>query len=301
MGNRRESWRRRALAALGFALLPAATAFATEGGGGAYPLGAENFLVGAIPPPGKYFIDYAVHYRATTFRDGSGNSIIPDFKAKVTANAFRYLHVTDIRMLGGNFGWDVVVPVLKVDVTLPGRSQSKEGVGDILVDPLAIIWYTKNYHSVAVFEMFIPTGRYDKADIANLGRNYWTFTPVYAGTYLADNGLEASFRVQYDMNTKNHATDYRSGHEFHVEYNVAQHFGKLALGLNGYYYRQTTDDEVAGAKVGPDGNRGRAFAWGPGVKYQHKNLIFVGPYQRETQVRNRPEGDKFWFKAYVPF
>ena len=32
--------------------------YATELGGGAYPNGAEDFMSGAIPPPGFYFIDY---------------------------------------------------------------------------------------------------------------------------------------------------------------------------------------------------------------------------------------------------
>jgi len=301
MRNRRGGRSSSALAALLFPSLMTATAFATEGGGNTYPVGAENFLAGAAPPPGKYFINYTVHYRASTFRDGSGNSAIPGFKLNVTANAFRFLHITDVRILGGNLGWDVVVPVLKVDVSLPGRSQSKEGLGDIVVDPIGIVWHSNNYHSVALLEVFIPTGRYDKADLANLGRNHWSFAPMYAGTYLAGNGFEASFRAQYDINTRNNATDYRSGHEFHVEYNLAQHFGNLALGLNGYYYKQTTDDRLAGAKVGPDGNRGQAFAWGPGVRYQHKNVSFVGTYQRETHVRNKPEGNKFWVKAYVPF
>lgn len=31
------------------------TALATEGGGGAYPNGAEDFMAGALPPPGTYF------------------------------------------------------------------------------------------------------------------------------------------------------------------------------------------------------------------------------------------------------
>lgn len=31
---------------------------ATEFGGGAYPNGAEDFMAGAVPPPGNYFINY---------------------------------------------------------------------------------------------------------------------------------------------------------------------------------------------------------------------------------------------------
>lgn len=288
------------LAGMATALLTAAPAHATEGGGGAYANGAENFFAGAVPPPGTYFINYAAYYTSRKFRDGNGNSAIPGFKLDVVANGFRFLHVTDVQILGGNWAMHTIVPVLKVDVSVPGRSQTKEGLGDILVDPFAVVWHTKNYHSVAALEIYVPTGDYDKADLANLGRNYLTFGPMYSGTYLTDGGFETSFRLQYDINTRNHATDYRSGHEFHVDYALAQSFGNWSLGLNGYYYKQMTDDKVAGVKVGPDGNRGQVFAWGPAVRYQYKKLNFVAAYQRETNVENRPEGSKFWIKAYIP-
>ncbi len=39
----------------------ACQAFATEGGGGAYPNGAEGFMAGAVPPPGNYVINYALY------------------------------------------------------------------------------------------------------------------------------------------------------------------------------------------------------------------------------------------------
>ena len=31
---------------------------ATQGGGGAYPNGAEDFMSGALPPPGTYLLNY---------------------------------------------------------------------------------------------------------------------------------------------------------------------------------------------------------------------------------------------------
>jgi len=31
------------------------------GGGGSYPEGAESFMVGAVPPPGFYFKNYAYY------------------------------------------------------------------------------------------------------------------------------------------------------------------------------------------------------------------------------------------------
>ncbi|MBS1224301.1 MAG: putative regulatory protein, partial [Proteobacteria bacterium] len=44
------------------ALLASPTVLAFEGAQ-QYPLGAENFMAGALPPPGNYFINYLVHYQ----------------------------------------------------------------------------------------------------------------------------------------------------------------------------------------------------------------------------------------------
>ena len=46
----------------------AGVAHATEGGGGAYHNGAEDFMTGALPPPGNYFINYFNYYSADKFK-----------------------------------------------------------------------------------------------------------------------------------------------------------------------------------------------------------------------------------------
>jgi hypothetical protein len=275
--------------------------FATEGGGGAYPNGAEDFMSGAVPPPGFYFLDYLTYYKADKFKDGSGGKLMPDFDLKVTANVFRFLYVTKQQILSGFWGMQVFIPVLNVDVSVPGRSQSKTGIGDIIVDPFILSWHWKNFHLVTGLDIYIPTGSFDKNNLANLGRNYWTFEPVVGATFISDGGFEVSGKFMYDINTKNDDTDYKSGQEFHFDYTIAQKFGNLSVGLGGYYYKQTTADKLNDVKVGPDGFKGQVFAFGPQVKYDYKNMSFILKYQTETSVKYRPEGDKFWFKFVYAF
>lgn len=272
---------------------------ATEFGGGAYPNGAEDFMAGAVPPPGTYFLDYLTYYKADKFKVGS--SISSPFDLKVTANVFRFLHVTKHQILGGFWGVQVFVPILNVDVTVPGRSQSKTGVGDIIVDPFILSWHWKNFHLVTGLDIYIPTGSFDKNDLANLGRNYWTFEPVVGATFISDSGFEVSGKFMYDFNTKNDDTEYKSGQEFHFDYTIAQKFGNWSVGLGGYYYKQTTADKLNDNKVSPDGFKGQVFAFGPQIKYDYKNMSFILKYQTETSVENRPEGDKFWFKFVYAF
>ncbi len=275
--------------------------FATEGGGGAYPNGAEDFMSGAVPPPGTYFLNYLTYYTADKFKDGDGNSLVPNFDLKVTANVFRLLHVTKTQILGGYWGFHVFVPIVNVDVSLPFGSQSKTGLGDIIVDPFVLSWHSKNWHFATGLDIYIPTGDFDKNRLANVGRNYWTFEPIIAVTYLSDNGFDVSGKFMYDFNTENKDTNYRSGQEFHFDYTVAKKFDNISLGLGGYYYKQITADKQNGQKVGSDGNKGQAFAIGPQVKYDHKNMSFILKYQKEMSVENRPDGDKFWFKFVYAF
>ncbi|MCM8814716.1 MAG: transporter [Candidatus Omnitrophica bacterium] len=278
----------------------AVASFATEGGGGAYPNGAEDFMAGAVPPPGFYYINYMVGYFSDTFRDSRGKSSVPGFKLTVIGNVSRLIYVTDKKILGGNWAMHMLVPLVNVDVKTPAGDDSKFGLGDIFIDPCIVSWHSKNLHSAAGVEIIIPTGAYDKKDIANVGRNYWTIEPVFAFTYLSDSGWEISGKFMYDINFENDATDYKSGQEFHCDYTIGKRINsRWTAGIGGYWYIQTTDDKQNGIKVG-DGNKGNVFAIGPQIKYDSGKLSFILKYQKEISVENKPEGSKVWLKIVAP-
>ena len=58
-------------------LILSSLCFATENGGGAYPNGAEDFMSGAVPPPGFYYINYTVGYFSDVFADSKGKIPCP--------------------------------------------------------------------------------------------------------------------------------------------------------------------------------------------------------------------------------
>jgi len=295
-----------AAAGLAAALALATPAAATEGGGGHYPNGAEDFMVGALPPPGTYFINYLSWYSADSFRDDSGDKLFDDFDLDVVANTLRLVHVTDYKFLGANWAVHAFLPLVNVDVSrriappFDRESDSRFGLGDIIIDPFILGWHGKNWHLITGLDIYVPTGAYDKNDLANIGRNYWTFEPVVAFTYLSDGGFEVSAKLMYAFNTENNDTNYQSGQEFHMDYTLGYHTGPWSLGIGGYYYQQTTDDEL-NSRTFMDGFRGRAFAIGPQVKYDYQNMAFTLKYQAETNVENRPDGNSLWFKFLYAF
>jgi hypothetical protein len=278
------------------------SAFATEGGGGAYPNGAEDFMMGALPPPGTYFLDYVDYYSATSLKGHGGDDLVPKFDLDVAVNVFRLVHVTKCEILGASWGMHAFLPLAHIDVDATMGEDDRSGMGDIIVDPFILGWHSKNLHITTGLDIYLPLGSYDEDRLANIGRNYWTFEPVAGLTYLSDTGVELSGKFMYDINLENTDTNYKSGQEFHFDYTAGYHVDKnLAMGLGGYYYYQTTDDEKNGDKVGTDGFKGRVMAIGPQAAYNYKNMAFTLKWQKEFEAKNRPEGNNFWGKFMYAF
>jgi hypothetical protein len=272
-------------------------ACATEGGGGAYANGVEDFMTGALPPPGTYFINYLNYYTASRFNDGNGNSVVPNFNVDAYAEVLRFVHVTNYKILGASYGYHAILPIVYEQVRTPSGNDSRTGLGDLAVDPFILGWHSKNFHMVTGLDIYLPIGTYDQYEAANTGRNYWTFEPAVALTYLSDEGIELSSKFMYDINTKNQTTNYLSGQEFHFDYTIGYHMSSTwAFGLGGYYYKQMSNDELNGAKVGVDGFAGQVFAIGPQVQYNYKKMSFTFKWQSEVDAENRPEGSKLWLK-----
>lgn len=272
--------------------------FATEGGGGVYTNGIENYLASAFPPKGVYYLAYAAHYDADRLMGADGRIPI-DFRLKVNALAPRVVWVTDQTVFGGKLGFDVVLPLLDVTLNVNGMRDRKQGIGDMIFGA-GLGWnHSARLHTMYIFDTFIPTGDYDKNAVVNLGRNYWAMEHVVGLTYTQASGLNADLKLMLDVNFKNSATNYKSGKELHADYAVGWGFGNgWVAGAGGYLYKQIDDDRQNGVDIG---NRGQAFAIGPSIKYENgKGLVIIAKWQKERKVENRPEGSNFMIKTVLP-
>ncbi|MBK5304497.1 MULTISPECIES: SphA family protein [Gammaproteobacteria] len=273
---------------------------ATEGGGSSYPMGAENYMTGAMPPPGFYGQIFAESYRADRLLDNRGQRAVDDFHLSADVIAPRLIWVTEQKILDGALAFHVNVPLVDLRVEVNGQHQNKTGLGDIIFGPALGYHYSEKFHAIYAVDVFAPTGRYDRGDLANIGRNYWAFEPIAAFSYVDPAGVNADIKMMYDFNLRNAATDYRSGQELHADYSLGWGFGNgWVVGVGGYVYRQTTDDRQDGERI--EDNKGRAFAIGPSIKYASNSGWFVtAKWQKESEVRNRPEGEAYWVKLTVP-
>lgn len=285
------------------ALLSAASSgFATEGGGSTYPIGAENHLAGAAPPPGVYVLEYVNHYSADRLNGATGQAIpVPGFKVRAVAAATRIAWSTQQPLLGGNVVAHAILPLVNVKVSAGGQSSSRSGLGDISLGAGVAWHHSPQLHSVAALDLVLPVGSYDVNRSVNIGRNHASLQPAYLVSWIDPTGLNADAKIALNFNRTNKATDYRSGTEFNVDYALGWGLGNgWVLGVAGHLYQQLTEDKLNGQTV--SGSKGRSYALGPNVKYDSgKGWFITAKLSQEMSVRSRAEGQQFWLKTVIPF
>ncbi len=275
--------------------------WATEGNGlGVYPDGLENFLSGALPPPGVHALVYAGGARYDKVRGDRGQSIGPaDFNVDVRAVVPRVVWVTQHQVLGGQLAFEALAPLLNVDVTAGGRSFSKSGLGDVVLGSALGYHHAPDLHSAVGVDVYLPTGSYSVTDPASLGRNILTWQPLVAVSYMPAQGLNIDLKAMWDINGRNGKTDTRSGQALHADYALGWGLGHgWVVGVAGHVYRQLTEDS------GPNAGTGKAEsnAFGPSFRYADgKGLLITAKWQNEFGVRNRVQGQSLWVKASLPF
>ncbi len=269
-------------------------------------LGAEGLYVGALPPPGFYLIDYTLYYRATEFHGHHGGDVntppFTDFEAWALANVVRGLYVANTTILGANPAWHVVIPYVHKSLSSDFFDQDKTGLGDIYVSPIILGWHRPPWHWAAGLDVIMPTGKYHKGDVNNIGNNHWTFEPAAALSYIGESGFMADTKLMYDFHTEDHALDYREGQQFHLDYNVGYAFGaqkQWRAGICGYYLTSLQNDKFEDKTI--HGSKEKVFAIGPAVSYQLGRLSIEVKVQKEIMAQNRPEGVATWLKLIYAF
>lgn len=283
---------------------------ATEGGGTAYPLGVATINPGLEPtPPGLNFITYNTYYTASHTRNSTGGDALPGFHVNlyVTAPRLDYTLPEGVLPHGWHFGLQVVQPVFGTELytRAPGRQGAKfwtAGLGDTTFAPFVLgyagesSWFGRFATKIKIAQIF-PTGEYDPRLSLNKGRNYYSFEPQYGIQFFPTARFTFGANITYIYNWENDVSHYRSGQELAIE-PVAEFspVANLWAGPQGYIYRQLSADRLNGHEY-QDGHFGRAYAIGPQIRYTVPGVSVVGKWQHEFDVRNRPDGERFWLQA----
>ena len=307
-----------------FALLTTPALFAEEGGSGHYMPGAAASFIDAFPgrtslaavPTYTYYQGEANANRQIPIIGGTALRL----EATVNALSVPLIYQTPIELLGGHYAAGVVLPFARVETTgsltfantnIPSgfRRDTASGLGDVALLPFMLGWTNGDLKYDTRLLVYAPTGEYDQNDLANVGKNYWSFEPVVSLSYISSKiGLEVTTFAGVTFNTKNEDTDYQTGTQFHADLTVAQHLplgkkGLIGLGANAFYYQQISGDSGAGAVLGDF--EGRTVGVGPVLSYVTKagqtDVIAEVKWLPELDTKGRLEGDYVWFKVALLF
>jgi hypothetical protein len=266
-------------------------------------------------PEGLNTFLFYQHYTASQLKDNDGNdnSRVASFKIRADAVAVRLSFVwPGVKIFGANVETRLIqaysMTELTLDLARPAplspldKGGSRSGFADTLFVPFILGWHSQTYHQMAGVETQLPTGTYDANAPVNIGRNYYEMSPFYALTWFPTDKIDISAKFRYGFNTTNRATNYHSGDEAAIEFSSGYHITRaLTAGINGYIYRQTTDDTQNGVAVNGNGNRGCVDALGPYLKYSFTPKIAMSlKLQQEFDARNRPQGTRVWAQVSLP-
>jgi hypothetical protein len=287
---------------------------AAETGFSTYGLGGAAFGAGVTPPPGTYVTTAVGYYTGNIEGNVTfGNAVIDvALKVKFLSVALNGLYVPERKVLGGNLGLGLTVPVGFVDFDaratlgpLAGqRSTDGPGLGDI-VPRAQVGWQHGDLAHTLYVQGVLPTGRYEPSFSPNIGLHRpgidtgWAFTWTDKTHKLQFNGA-----VGVTFNFENTDTNYKTGDELHFEWAIGREFSPgLVLGIVGYDYRQLTGDSGSGATLGPF--KGNVDAVGLGFSYT--TLVGATPWiinarhYQEYAAERRFEGSMSIFSVTTRF
>lgn len=274
---------------------------ATENGGSVYPVGAETVLPGLTPAAGQTDLyEFTAFYQANGLMNAQGKTELPRFNLGIEAAALKLAHGWGIKFLGGNLVSTLAVPWEFVTLTTPAGTLQKTGIGNSAIGAAYLAYHNGNLAWWYGMDTWTPGFAYAKGSPLNIGEHYWASTPTGAFTWLPDQSrAEISSRFSYFFNYQDAATQYHSGNEFIWEFDTMRAIKRISVGVNGYFYKQTTGDTLAGLPMN-HGNFGRDMAIGPELRGALGKFPLIVKYQRDTLVENKPRGNMFWFQMGVP-
>lgn len=266
---------------------------------GHYINGIEGIKLGTVPNPGLYYKMYNVLYHSNKLMDGKGNEVNIDFDITVYANVHRFIYITKKKILGADFGMNVIIPLVSTDIAI-GASRINDhqfALSDITVEPILLAWHKKRYDLVAALAAVVPVGKYNKDFPASAGKGMWTGMINVGGTYYLDQNKSWAISAlsRYEIHSKKRDYAVTPGDIFQFEWAFSKTFLKEKIiwevGLTGYAGWQISNDKGADVFYNAN-NHDRQFGIGPEISIiiPKSNIVFSLRAQQEFGVLDRAQG-----------
>ena len=290
---------------------------------GSHSLGDFGVQSGSQPQPGFYAALFYLRYDADTIKDADGNVVrlSPSAPGSIAVAAVAPLawYVSKAKILGANYGAMMVLPFANASIEAPAFAFGETidtSVSDLLVRPLDLGWHTPRADVTAGFQLYMPTGRYERGGSENIGKGMWTYEPFVGTTVYFDEKRTVSLAATayWELHGKKEDTDVKVGQILTLQGGLGKSFLGGGLIVGAAYYGQwklTEDQLVEFALPGqpPIGvnfpGKHRVFALGPDVTLpvasQSKLFALVNiRYLWESGAQLKTEGQTLVVTATFP-
>jgi len=273
-----------------------------------YGVGFEGIKGSTLPPPGFYLRDYNIIYVANDINNAAGHNIAPgNFQGLVYVQVPRLIYISDIKVLGGYIGADLVplfeyvslknAPLPKPPYGPGGLfTGSKFGIADAYTES-TLQWHPGQFDIGAAVGVNMPTGTSGQPDSPGLG--YWGPQLTLGVTWYPDEAKTwaVSALNRYEFNSEDrdlHAFHVTPGEAYTLEWAVSktlkdvnQTFKAIDLGVVGYYQQRvtaSTGDQPVAEMFYP---YSRVAAIGPEINVDFPFVMASLRYNYEFMADNR--------------
>lgn len=256
-----------------------------------YPPGIHGINAGSMPSPGLVVRDYNLFYSSDHLNGPTGDRTAPaNFDAFTYANVIRPIWITDVKVLGGYLGTDVVVPLIYRSLESGKFDDSSFGLGDIFAE-LSLSWHLKQFDFCMGAGEWMPTGESAPKPTTRAGLGFWTTMFTLGGTWFIDSNRTwtVSALNRYEVsNTDAPGSETTTGDAWTIEWGLGKAFNKtISAGVVGYYQAKVTGD------TGPHPQPlNRVAAIGPEIDlaFPTQKLVLALRYDYEFFSENRAQG-----------
>ena len=197
-----------------------------------------------------------------------------DFNVHSATQTLAFLWATDKKILGADYGfmvipsWGYMSVNVAADATAAGTIQVGShsrtftagqevkikddawGLGDLIVQPLWLEWRGKRNDVAFSYAATLPTGTYDKDNIANVGMGFCSQRLQTAAYFYPFESKTTAFMLTptWEWNSKKIDANVQPGQTMTIEYGIGQYVHpRVEIGLTGYNQWQITDDSGSAA------------------------------------------------------
>jgi hypothetical protein len=268
---------------------------------------------------GVYFDDTIYIYDGSANRGRQvviGGNVVAGLKSTTISDCVTVSWVPTTSLLDGTLqigaALTIGTPIVDVSAVITGprgdqRTISVHDSALVAGDPTlsaALGWNAGNVSIQAVATANVPIGQYNNGGLANLSLHRWIVDASLAATWNEPKvGWDVSGKAGLTFNGTDHATDYKSGTEFHLEGSVEKTLSsQISAGLQVYYLKQLSGDSGSGAKLGPF--KGEVAAIGATaaltVNMGRYPATFRARAFKEFDVTNRLKGSAYFVDLTLP-